>query len=166
MNHPIFRRDTCRLCGDRDVELVLQLTPTPPVDAYVPPERLNILQEVYPLDLFLCHACGHAQLLDVVSPEVLYRDYIYVTSSSPGLVEHFQKYADGVLRLLNPSEGSLVVDIGSNDGTLLRFFKERGMRVLGIDPAREIARRATESGIETVADFFTVELAYRIPSNY
>ena len=166
MSALVFRRDTCRLCGECDFELVLQLTPTPPVDAYVSAEQLDKLQETYPLDLFLCHACGHVQLLDVVSPEVLFGNYIYETSSSPGLVEHFRQYADEVLGRFKLLEGALVVDIGSNDGTLLRFFKERGMRVLGIDPACEIARRATESGIETLPYFFTTELARKIQSDY
>ena len=162
MNATIFRRDTCRLCGGHDLELVLQLAPTPPGDVYVPAELLDEIQGTYPLALFLCHSCGHTQLLDMVDPEILYGDYIYVTTISLGLAEHFRRYADDVLRRVNPAEGTLVVDIGSNDGTLLKFFQGRGMRVLGVDPARDIARKATESGIETLPSFFTSELAHQI----
>lgn len=162
MSADVYRRDTCRLCGGKDLELVLRLTPTPPADDYVPAERLHKVQETYPLDLFLCHECAHAQLLDVVPPEALFGNYIYLTASSPGLVEHFRRYAEQVLTRVGPPKGSLVVDVGSNDGVLLKFFQEGGMRVLGIDPAREIARKATDSGIETLPAFFTSELAHRI----
>lgn len=157
-----FRRDNCRLCGGRNLELVVQLAPTPIADDYVSVERLGEVQETFPLDLFLCRACGHVQLLDVVNPEVLFGDYLYVTSSSLGLVEHFRRYTDEMMRRVSPPEGSFVVEIGSNDGALIRFFQDRGMRVLGVDPAREIARRAAESGIETLPTFFTSERARKI----
>ena len=161
-----YRRDTCRLCGGRDLQLVMSLAPAPIVDAYVPAERLGQVQERYPLDLFLCCSCGHSQLLDVVDPQVLYGEYLYETTSSLGLVDHFQKYADQVLDQTNPAPGSLVVDIGSNDGTLLRSFQRRGMKVLGVDPAHDIARRATESGIETLPLFFNTKLAPEIKADY
>jgi hypothetical protein len=158
----ITRRDNCRLCGGRELSLALPLTPAPIIDDYVDADRLNEVQSTYPMDVYLCQGCGHAQLLDVVDPQVLYGKYIYETTSSPGLVNHFQQYAEAVMDRLKPASGSLVVDIGSNDGSLLRFFKDRGMRVLGVDPAVEIARRATESGIETLGTYFTPELASRI----
>ena len=158
----VYRRSTCRLCGAGDLELVLHLTPTAPADAYVSGHCLDQVQQTYPLDLFLCHACGHAQLLDVVDPEVLFGTYIYVTTSSPGLVEHFRQYADEVLARTGSVKGALVIDIGSNDGTLLRFFEARGLRVLGVDAAREIAQKATKSGIETIPSFFTSQLARQI----
>jgi hypothetical protein len=128
--------------------------------------RLGQAQDVYPLDLYLCRDCGHVQNLDVVNPEVLFRDYLFTTASSGGLVEHFRKYATDALSGVKVQSGSLVVEIGSNDGSLLRFFKAQGMRVLGIDPAREIARRATESGIETIPEFFGSKLAGQIRSDY
>ena len=154
-----FRRDNCRLCGASDLELVLQLAPTPPGDHYLPAERLKETQTVYPLDLFLCRACGLAQLRDVVDPDVLYGNYIYRTSISLGLTEHYQGYADEVLRRVSPPEGALVIDIGSNDGSLLNCFQNRGLRVLGVDPARELAEQATRSGIETLPTYFSMELA-------
>jgi len=162
MNELIYRRDTCRLCGSRNLELVLKLKPSPIGDAYVPAEKLHIVQKSYPVDLFLCDECGHAQLIDVIDPKILYTDYIYLTSSSLGLVEHFKKYAEEALNEINPPKGALVVDIGSNDGSLLSFFKMKGMRVLGIDPARQIALDTIKIGIETLPEFFTLELAKKI----
>jgi SAM-dependent methyltransferase len=162
MSASYSRRQTCRLCGGSAHDVVLKLTPTPPADAYVPLERRDEVQETYPLDLFLCRDCHHVQLLGVVRPETIYCDYLYETTSSLGLVEHFQRYAEEVCTRLAPAPGSLVIDIGSNDGTLLKGFRARGMRVLGIDPAREIARQATAAGIETLPVFFSAELARTI----
>ncbi len=162
MSASVFRRKTCRLCGEHDLELVLKLAPTPVADAYVPAESLGKAQESYPLDLFLCSGCSDLQLLDVVDPGILYGDYLYVTSSSPGLDKHFESYADEVMDRVNPAKESLVIDVGSNDGTLLKFFKRQGMRVLGIDPAGDIAQKATESGIETLSAFFVPDVARKI----
>lgn len=150
-----FRRDTCRLCGGRDLHLALPLPATPIADDYVPAERRNEAQPCFPTDLWLCLGCGHVQLLDIVDPEDIYRNYLYVTRSSPGLVEYYRRYADEVLAAEAPAPGSLVVDVGSNDGALLRAFRERGCRVQGIDPARSIAAQATAEGIPTIPEFLT-----------
>lgn len=89
-----YQIDTCRLCGGRDPECVLKLTPTPLADSYVSLNSLQHEQERFPIDLHLCRKCGFLQLHDVVYPEGIYLDYIYQTSSSLGLVEHFRKAAE------------------------------------------------------------------------
>jgi SAM-dependent methyltransferase len=147
------------MCGSRNLQLVLAMTPTPPGDHYVTAEAMNELQPAYPLDLVMCGECGLAQLGDVVDPELLYRNYIYNTAISLGLVQHFDRYAEAVIARMEPPPGSLMIDIGSNDGTLLRAFANRRFRVLGVDPAREVAQRATETGLETVPAFFSSALA-------
>lgn len=162
----LSRRKSCRLCDSTSLELAVPIKASPIADAYVPAARLGQPQEIYPLDLYLCGDCGHVQNLDVVNPEVLFRDYLYTSSSSGGLVEHFRKYAADVVADLNIQRDSLVVEIGSNDGSLLKFFKAQGMRVLGIDPAREIAKQATESGVETLPEFFGSKLATHIRKVY
>lgn len=149
----------CRLCRSTDLQNVLSLSPTPAGDSYLPPDQHPERLESYPLDVFLCRKCGHAQLGALVDPSEIYTNYLYTTSVSLGLAEHFRRYAETVCTKLQLRPGSLVVDIGSNDGTLLRAFKEKGMKVLGVDPAKEIARRATESGIPTLNAFFTPALA-------
>ena len=140
----------------------LPIAASPIADAYVPAERLGEEQDSYPLDLYLCGECGHVQNLDVVNPEVLFRDYSYRTASSLGLVEHYRRYAEDVTARFRVEPGSFVVEIGSNDGSLLRFFKDQGLRVLGIDPARRIAREATANGIPTLPEFFDEKLAAAI----
>jgi SAM-dependent methyltransferase len=166
MKSVINRRKSCRMCNSENLELVFQLAPSPIGDAYVTAEQLDEVQDSYPIDLFLCRECGLSQLLDVIAPEVLYREYIYQTGNSFGLLDHFQSYAEDLLERFVPKLESLVVDVGSNDGTLLSCFKERGMKVLGVDPAEDIAARATASGIETLPDFFTPELATTIRREY
>jgi hypothetical protein len=159
----LFKRDSCRLCGGRSLELVVPIPPTAIADAYVPHERITETQPTYPLDLYFCNGCGHVQLLDVVDPKLMFRDdYTYLSASSSGIVRHFKDYASGVLAREKPKEGSLIIDIGSNDGTLLRFFKEAGMTVLGIDPAADLARAATASGIETLPSFLDPGLAQKV----
>ncbi|MBU1932047.1 class I SAM-dependent methyltransferase [Patescibacteria group bacterium] len=166
MTDSVYRRDNCRLCGSRSLENVLPLAPTPLADAYVSSTHLREVQQIYPLDLYLCKDCGFAQLLDIVIPHVIYLDYIYETVSSLGLVDHFRRYADDVVAIIKPPQKALVVDIGSNDGSLLRFFKKHGMCVLGVDPAREIARRATAAGIETLPEFFNQALVRKIKKEH
>ena len=161
-----YHRNTCRLCESDQVKLVLKLKDCPPVDAFIRKEQLKEEQLFYPMDLYLCENCGHGQLLDVVSPSILFGSYIYTTESSPGLVEYFRNYADIVYNHIKPPTNSKILDIGSNDGTLLSFFKQKGMSVLGIDPAESIANIATECGIETIPEFFTLEEATKIHDKY
>ena len=141
---------------------MLPLAAAPLVDAYVKKEKLGEEQARFPLDLFLCLDCGFAQLLDDVDPEILYRDYLYETKSSLGLPEHFGRYAADVIERIKPSPGALAIDIGSNDGTPLKIFKDRGLKVPCIDPAREIAAAATKEGIETLPDFFGAAYAKKL----
>lgn len=162
----IHRRSDCRGCGSHDLELVLSLKPSPIGDAYVSPELANIPQPSYPIDLHMCKQCGLAQLLDIIDPEILYGEYIYVTTSSMGLTEHFNSYADSVVDRCKLDKGALVVDIGSNDGTLLKRFQEHGMCVLGVEPAAHIAAQATANGIKTIDKFFTLDLAKQIVAEH
>lgn len=156
------RRETCRLCDSRDLIQVLSLTPTPPANAFVRDRNQN--QTAFPLDVRLCGNCSNVQLSDVVDPSAMFEEYVYVSGTSPSFVQHFEIYAKTIVSNFGLRKSDLVVDIGSNDGTLLRFFGEHGMQVLGVDPAREIARQASESGIETWPTFFDESVSERIRS--
>ena len=166
MQTTITRRTTCRMCGSSNLSLVYRLAPSPIGDAYVTADQLNIPQKFYPIDMYLCQDCGLAQLLDIIAPEVIYTNYIYLTGSSSEMRDHFHRYANQVVETIKPSPGALVVDIGSNDGTLLRQFKNHGLRVLGIEPASEIARNATKDGVKTISGYFTPEVALQIKQEY
>ncbi len=162
MHDLIHIRDCCRLCGSTSLELAMAMQASPIGDAYVTESELTKVQPLYPLDLSLCQNCKHLQLTTVINPNILFGKYIYRTKTSPGLVNHFQKYAEELVERFKFSKKSLAVEIGSNDGTLLECFKQSGMRVLGIDPALDISIEATKNGIETLADFFTESLAKQI----
>ncbi|MDP1571579.1 MAG: class I SAM-dependent methyltransferase [Vicinamibacterales bacterium] len=159
MTEAYRRRTTCRMCGSPRLDIVMRCEPTPCGDHYLPAARAGEVQPCYPMDVAICLDCALVQLPDVVNPELLYREYIYNTSISLGLSEHFDRYAARLADWTGAAPGSLVLDIGSNDGTLLRSFKARGFAVLGVDPARDQARRANAAGVPTENAFFTEALA-------
>ena len=166
MHNVIHRRNNCRSCESQNLELIFKLNPSPIGDAYIAPEHINLPQPSYPIDLYMCKSCGLAQLIDIIDPEILYGEYIYITTSSAGLSEHFQNYAIDVTEKCKLNPNSLVIDIGSNDGTLLKNFWQKGMNVLGIEPAKHIAAKANASGIKSIDKFFTTDLARLIVKEY
>lgn len=166
MSTPYHRRSSCRLCGGTRLTEVLGLTPTPPANAFVPPAQANRQQECFPLDVFFCEGCGHVQLLDVVDPRILFGHYVYVSGTSSVFVRHLADYAADLLRKFPRDDKRIVVEIGSNDGTMLRAFQHAGRPVLGIDPAQEIAVAATKAGVPTVNGFFSLDLARKIRAEY
>ena len=164
---PTYFRDTCRLCESKALQKVIELTPTPPGNNFLRADQLDDPEPVYPIDAYFCRDCHHLQLGHVVDPDILYRDdYAYVSGTSPVFVKHLGDYANDTVRRFGLKPGSLVADIGSNDGTCLSFFKDAGMEVLGIDPATHIAERATANGIPTLDEFFCEELAQRLRAGH
>lgn len=162
MTAGFFHRPTCRLCDSKRVELVVKLEPIPLSEHYAPnPEAARQVAR-YPVDVYMCAECGHVQQLDVVDSKSLWENYTYYSGDAKGMPEHFREVAAKVQAAAKLPAGALVIDIGSNDGSLLRPFKDAGYRVLGIDPAREIARMATASGIETIPELMSLELAQRV----
>lgn len=161
-----YHRKDCRLCFSKNLNCIFELKPTVLADAFVEKSRLSEVQERYPRDLFLCLDCGHVQLLDVVSADAIYRNYLYETSTSLGLVAHFKRFADEMVGQFHLGSHSLVVDIGSNDGSLIGAFRELGTRVIGVDPARDVASRATAMGLPTVPEYFTAVLAQRLREQF
>lgn len=166
MNSDFHVRDTCRLCGNALNKKVLELPDTPLANEFVPAAAVGVPQDKFPLFLCRCSSCSHVQLPVVVDPVRLFRNYVYVSGTSKSFVEHFYDMAKEVVAKHNIPMGSLVVEIGSNDGTALRAFQEAGMRVLGVDPALKIAKRATDSGIPTLPKFFTRDLATDIHASH
>lgn len=163
----VFHRKTCRLCESPNVELAVPLAPIPLVDNYTAENDPAKTDEVYPVDLYMCVDCGHVQVLDVISSDALWSDdFTFHSGQVQAIVDHLDECAQTVVRRHAPAPGGLVVDIGSNDGTFLKAFKKRGFRVLGVDPVKPIARKATAAGIETIADFITPGLAADIRAKH
>ena len=154
---------TCRLCNNKNLKEKLSLNDSPLCDEYLKEKQT---QKNYPLALNLCKSCDFVQLSHVVPPEIIYKNYIYVTNSSPGLKNHFMKYAEDVSKNLFLNNNSLVIDIGSNDGTLLSCFKHFNNNVIGIEPSKKAADIANNNGIKTYANFFNKSLALEIVKNH
>ena len=158
------RRNKCRQCGSKDLSLAIKLSPTPLANAYKKKNSKESYEKLYPLDVFFCNQCKHVQLLDVINPKILFENYVYVSGTSPVFVKHFSDYADFLYKKY--CNKGLVIDIGSNDGTLLKCFKNYGFSTLGIEPAEKIAKEAISNGIETIIDFFKPDLAESIKNKY
>ena len=148
----------CRICGTELPAAFLSLGETPLANALVPPERHGELEPRFPLEVARCVDCGLVQLTVVVRPDILFREYLYASSASPPLAGHFGEYAEEIATRFAP-KGSFVVEIGSNDGVLLRPLRARGLRVLGIEPSTNIAALATAAGLETLNEFFGRDVA-------
>ena len=161
-----YRNSTCRICSSKDIEIVLPLEASPLADSFVTKEQLNLKQEIYSMDVYKCQECGLVQLIDVIEPEDIYIDYLYRTNTSVGLPEHFIKAARTIVEKYNIEDRSLILDIGSNDGSLLKGYQKLGMKVLGIDPAREVAKEATANGVETLPIFFNAQVADELVEKY
>lgn len=160
-DHTIIHQ--CLLCHYADLAPILSLQATPPANQFV---LQPIKQTTYPLDLMQCQNCQHIQLSCVIDPEILYRDYVYVSGTSTITQQHFQNYADKIIKDYQLDNKSFVIDIGSNDGTFLSNFKKHNIKVLGIDPARQVAQQAQDHGIETWPQFFNAMVAKEIVQQY
>ena len=161
-----YRRTNCRLCGSKKLIAAVKLTPTPPADSYLKKNELSKILKEIPLTVMLCKGCGHSQLSHVINAKQVYLNYIYETASTLGLDNHFKKCADEVYKAYKPNKGGLVVDIGSNDGILLHFFKKKGMKVLGVDPMPGISKKAAKYGVKTLEIFFNKKEANKIRKKF
>ena len=159
-------RKTCRACGEENLRLFLSLGPTPLANSFLrsPDEFDDELS--FPLDVYFCETCSLVQLLDVIDPEVLFRNYIYVTGTSDTISDHNFQYARTIVDLLKLEEGNLVVEMASNDGSLLKCFKRYGVRMLGVEPATNIAKMAEISGIEILNQFFNSSVAQQVRESH
>jgi|SRR3989344_719299 len=149
----------CRACDSKNITTFLELGPTPIPNGFIAKVDLSKPEKFYPLDVCFCSKCGMVQLSHVVDPQVMFGNYVYVPSTSTTMVRHFDGLAKDASKRVDLEPGNLVVDIGSNDGTLLKAFRSRGATILGIDPATNLAVLANEQGIPTINKFFTKKLA-------
>ncbi len=155
----------CRSCALNDLQVVLDLGQTPLADRLVSQENLDKPDLMAPLILAFCPNCSLVQITVSVSPDTLFReDYPYYSSVSPSLMRHFAASAHNLIETRQLGPNSLVIEAASNDGYMLKNFVEKGIPVLGIDPAQGPAERANELGIPTECTFFTQELAAGLKS--
>jgi SAM-dependent methyltransferase len=143
----------CAGCGS-GLREVLALGDQPLANAFLAAETLDDPEPRYPLTLAVCPCCGLAQITEPVAPEVLFREYAYFSSVSAAFVEHARQIAGRLIEERHLTEASLVMEVASNDGYLLQHYAARGIPVLGIDPARNVAEVANARGVPTLAEFF------------
>jgi SAM-dependent methyltransferase len=155
------------MCNGVELTQFLDLGFTPPADQFLRKEQLREPEIYYPLPVVICSGCGLVQLGHVVSPEILYRrDYPYESSITRTGRNHWSEFANTTVKSLGLGSNDLVVDIGSNVGTLLEAFRAAGTRILGVDPASNIVRIAEKRGVETINEFFSEDVARRIASEH
>ena len=153
----------CRICSSTNLNMILDLGEQPPANSFVDKNQLNSSESKFPLRLFWCGDCYLVQLLDIVDKEFLFRNYLYMTSASKPIVDHFKKYAHNVFEeFLKEKTNPFVVEIGSNDGSLLSEFKKLGTQILGIEPATNLSNLANQSNITTKNTFFSSQVCKEI----
>ena len=162
MSQQSSRREECRICGSRRLSPFLDLGVSPLANRFLRADELDLEEPRFPLDVFFCADCSLVQLLEVVDPELLFRDYLYVSGTSDTMRAHFASFAEDVVDRVAFRPDDLLVEVASNDGTFLSNFVGRGLRVLGVEPAVNIAEMARRRGIESLTEFFGEDVADRV----
>jgi len=150
----------CRLCGSKELEMILELGDQPPANSLR--ESLSGTLENVALTICRCAECTTIQLTETIDPNYLFSDYVWVTGTSKGAREYSEIFAERVLSKISKPDDLFVVEIASNDGTFLKRFQEKGHRVLGVDPAKNLANEAVKNGIPTRADFFSLDVSKQV----
>jgi hypothetical protein len=146
----------CRFCSHDLNYTVVDLGMSPLCNKQVTPEQVNNLEKFYPLHAYVCENCWLMQVEVFVNPEEIFSDYAYFSSYSATWIEHVRNYTGLMIEKFGLNSNSLVAEIASNDGYLLQWFVKKGIPVLGIDPAKNIAEAAREKGVRTEV-FFSVK---------
>ena len=153
----------CRACGKTGLLPMLSLGSTPLADALLTEEQLGMPELIVPLEWVYCPHCALVQITESVAPDILFgRDYPYFSSVSKSLLQHFGSSAEELIKTRNLDSNSFVVEAASNDGYMLKTFKEHNIPVLGIDPAEGPAKAAQQTGIPTLNTFFGRDLALKL----
>jgi hypothetical protein len=152
----------CRFCGAELRHTVVDLGSSPLANSYLEPEQLEQAESFHPLSPRVCESCWLVQLPAVATPEAIFGDYAYFSSYSTSWVEHARRFAVAAIERYGLEDSSLIVEAASNDGYLLRHFVERGLKVLGIEPAANVARVAIDHGVPSLVRFFGAETAREV----
>jgi SAM-dependent methyltransferase len=152
----------CRSCGTTLCRTFVDLGMSPLANSYVKASQLNQMEPFYSLHVYVCESCFLVQLAPVTKPEEIFSEYAYFSSYSDSWLDHARTYTDSVTRRFSLNGKSRVVEIASNDGYLLQYFIAKGIPVLGIEPARNVAGAAIERGIPTEVRFFGEDMAHEL----
>lgn len=157
----------CRFCKNQLEHSVIDLGMSPLCQKHVKPENLNDMEKFFPLHAYICDKCWLMQLEEFASPDEIFADeYAYFSSYSESWLEHARRYSEKMTEQFNLNADSLVTEIASNDGYLLQWFVQKGIPVLGIDPAANVAEAAKEKGVTTEVEFFGKNTAEKLAKKY
>ena len=156
----------CRDCKSTRLLKFLDLGQQPLANSFVQKKDIGKSELTYPLEVYVCQKCNLVQLIHVVDKEELFRHYIYFSSGMPRISPHWQNYAEEIIETYLKNRNDLILEIASNDGILLKLFKDAGFRVLGMDPAENIAPIAESLGILTIVNFFSEKAAKDIAGKH
>lgn len=152
----------CRFCGSPLSLSFADLGMSPLSNAYLKPAQLNKMEPFYPLHAWVCDSCFLVQLEEFESPEHIFSDYAYFSSFSDSWLDHVRRYTEQMVKRFGLGASSFVVEIASNDGYLLQYFAARGVPVLGIEPAANVAAEAERKGVPTLVQFFGTQTALEL----
>ena len=152
----------CRFCGSDLIHTFVDLGMSPLCESYLAVDQLNQMEPFYPLHVYVCERCFLVQLQEYVSPEHIFTEYAYFSSYADTWLQHASAYSDLMVDRFDLDESNFVVEVASNDGYLLQYFVDKGIPVLGIEPARNVAKVAIEKGVPTLIEFFGEECARRL----
>ncbi len=155
----------CRFCKSELRHTFVDLGMSPLCESYLRPEQLNEMERFYPLHVFVCEKCFLVQLEEFVSPDHIFSEYAYFSSYSDSWLDHCRRYTEQMLDRFRLNRESLVVELASNDGYLLQYFVKKGIPVLGIEPAANVAKVAEQKGVATIVRFFGKQLAAELVSD-
>lgn len=154
----------CRFCGTTLTNSFCDLGMSPLSNSYLEASQLDKMERFYPLHAYVCENCFLVQLPEFESPENIFSDYAYFSSYSKSWLEHAKAYSEKMIDRFGYGENNKVIEVASNDGYLLQYFKEKGIPVLGIEPAENVAKVAQDAGIDTVVKFFGADTAKELVS--
>ena len=152
----------CRFCGANLHHTFVDLGMSPLANAYLTPAQLNQMEPFFPLHVYVCERCFLVQLEEFASPEDIFSEYAYFASYSETWLHHARTFVDMALERFDLHANHQVVEIASNDGYLLQYFVTKGIPVLGIEPAANVAEIAIQKGIPTRVAFFGEDMAHRM----
>lgn len=166
MTKDIKKVVNCRICNSKDLIDVIDLGKQPIPNGFLTVEHLKSKEPRYPLAVIFCNNCSLMQLKYLVEPKTMFKNYLYIPSASKTRVDYFRTMAEQVMDIGKLKKNSLVIDVGSNDGSLLVCFKNLGTKILGIDPAENLVKIATLNGVPTECGYFDSKLANKVLKKY
>lgn len=156
----------CRLCLGKNIKIGLKLAPMPVGEKFFKKKIQKKKLKKFPISLGWCQKCNNVQTMEIINPEFLWQDFTYLSAQTKAIVDHFGELSSLLIKRFKLTKKDLVVDIGSNDGTFLKFFKKKKIKVLGVDPAKNVAKIAIKNKINTIVEFFDLGTSKKIVNNF